>query len=175
MPSVSDIFDQLQQANATLVQAKDEIATLNTTVATIGGTVGDILTKANEANTRLTTLHQDVQNLVGLQTTANRILANINEQGLTIICILEKISKNTCALWNEAHLQTALQATTAHNTTKLVSLFETSHPEAALEFCRRETLQASIDKCCPPNAPEPVCDYQPCPTPDPVPVDNPPK
>jgi len=90
-------------------------------------------------------------------------------QNDTIICVLEKISKQTCELLNQSCLQTPLQTAIEDNTTTLAELFAATHAEAALTRDREQALRDQLEKCCPPTPPEPCCRYETCPAPGPLP------
>ena len=107
------------------------------------------------ANTKLDELITDVQGVRGL-------VAFGLEQNVTIICNLEKISKQTCELVNQATRQTAAQEAIAASTAGLKQLYELSNPAAAVEQSRLEGLRHQIEECCPPPQPEPACTYEPC-------------
>ena len=85
-----------------------------------------------------------------------------------MICALEAISRNTCAIHNEAHLQTGRQIVIAAAETALLDITRTVHPGAALDFDRREDQRRATEACCPPPADPPVCAYRPCPAPKPL-------
>ena len=139
MPSVDDVYNQLVTANTNLQTLHNDVQTVNSTLLT---GFGDLVTIGNYTN---------------------QALAHISQQDDTIICILEKISNNTCAILNEAHAQTELQTTIAAGVSSLVDMYETVNPGAALERERLAKLQAEIEACCPPPQEPPPCSYTPCP------------
>ncbi|HMD64830.1 MAG TPA: hypothetical protein VKF83_12790 [Stellaceae bacterium] len=51
------------------------------------------------------------------------------------------------------------------NLSELLDINKTAHPQAALDFARREQLRDEIERCCPPEVTPPVCTYVPCPAP----------
>jgi hypothetical protein len=104
----------------------------------------------------------------------NQALAEKVAQQTTIICQLEQISKQTCDLLSEAHVQTSLQSETAENVERLLEIERTSHPAAELELQRLEKLHHEIEKCCPPETTPPFCVHSPCPQPPPF-REQPPK
>jgi hypothetical protein len=106
--------------------------------------------------------------LVQLGTYADDALSHISKQNDTIICILEHVSQNTCALLSEAHRQTALQDLISHNMARLTEMFESAHPEAAVDLSRREELRRRIEACCPPKEEPPACSYKACDAPRPL-------
>ena len=84
------------------------------------------------------------------------------QQNVTIICNLEKISKQTCELVNQSVRQTAAQESMAATLAGMKQLYELANPEAAVEQGRLEGLRHQIEECCPPPQPDPVCKYEPC-------------
>ena len=65
-------------------------------------------------------------------------------QNATIICILEKISKQTCELLNQACLQTALQTEIAKNTVAVAEIIAMAHPETALMREREQAMRMEL-------------------------------
>lgn len=137
--------------------------------------VDDVYNQLLAANSKLDTLHNDltgvtaaINALVTLGQYTNQALYHNDQQNDTIICILEHISKNTCALLNESAIQTALQTEMEADLDGLESMFATANPAAALELKRLHELKKKIEECCPPKEPAPPCDYGPCPAPKPI-------
>jgi hypothetical protein len=95
----------------------------------------------------------------------NQALVEKIAQQTTIICQLEQISKQTCDLLSEAHVQTGLQREIAKNADRLLEIARMAHPGAELELQRLERLREEIEKCCPPETPPPFCVHTPCPPP----------
>src|SRR5438876_5213172 len=100
MPTISDVFNELVQANTRLQQV------------------------INVLDSGFVNLSQGFANLITLQNYANQALAHQADQNDTIICVLEQISRNTCNLLNEAHTQTGLQVGIRENTGTLLELFK---------------------------------------------------
>jgi hypothetical protein len=136
-------------------------------------TLDDAYNQLVEANSHLTDVHNDVQAVKASTDAVNAsVKAGFNElgqlvgfeikQNMTIICNLEKISKQTCELVNQATRQTVAQESMAATLTGLKQLYELSNPEAAVEQGRLEGLRRQIEECCPPERPEPPCKYEPC-------------
>jgi hypothetical protein len=103
-----------------------------------------------------------VQTIAALQGFQNEVLTQILKQFETIVCILERISKQTCHTLNEAHLQTEFQQSLRVNLDILVDLTKSAHPAAALEWERLAKIREQLLECCPPTPPKPVCVYEPC-------------
>jgi hypothetical protein len=156
MATVDDFYTELQGVNTRL----DDV---NSHLGTLEGLVTDV-------NNTLITGFGD---LVKIGNYTNEALYDITQQNDTIICNLEKISKQTCQLVNEAYKQTRLQTSIERGTTKLVDMFSSVHAEAALDLERRTKLKEEIDACCPPRPEPPACVYEPCKKPEPI--ETPPK
>jgi hypothetical protein len=133
----------------------------------------DFFNQLVAANSKLDTLNSQFSQLLILTAYNSYALYQNALQNDTLICILEKISKQTCELLNHACLQTPLQKTIQKNTTTLAELFAATHAEAALIREREQALRDEIEKCCPPKPPEPCCHYEPCPAPGPIPAPPP--
>ena len=134
--------------------------------------VDDVYNQLLKANSNLTSLINAVNNLTSTVVTignyTNQALYQNDQQNTTIICELEHISKNTCALLNEAAVQTTLQTAMAADLDGLEQMFATANPGAALEAERLAALKAQVEQCCPPKKPEPPCHYKPCDAPAPI-------
>lgn len=134
--------------------------------------VNDVYNQLLAANTNLTALINAVNNLTSAVVTignyTNQALYQNDQQNVTIICALEHISKNTCALLNESVVQTTLQTTMEADLDGLEQMFATANPGAALEAERLAALKAQVEQCCPPKKPTPPCDYKPCTAPKPI-------
>ncbi len=144
MASADDFFQQLKQANDKL----SDLAPLRADVEQLSSIVSAGLNQ-----------------LVTLATYDAQALYQNALQNSTIICILEKISKQTCELLNQACLQTALQTQIQKNTAAIADIVAAAHPEAALVLERERALRTELEKCCPPAQPKPCCQYVPCPAP----------
>lgn len=146
-------------------------------------TLNDAYNQLVEANSQLTNLHNDLQqiNTSAQATTSavdagftqldslvdhtNQLLTYEIEQNDTIICNLAKIAQQTCELVNQAALQTAAQQAMRADLDDLKQLYELANPTAAVEQHRLEALNRKIEACCPPPVPPPPCTYEPCPAP----------
>lgn len=171
MPSLDDVFQELQKINTNLqITHNDDLAIK---AAVDAGTAA-----TNNVRNSVDQAVQQLKLLVVGQAYTNAALFHLTQQTDTMICILEHISRNTCALLNEAHQQTGLQGAIAGNTHDILEIEETAQPGGALELARSKAAKQEIERCCPPPLPKPVCTYGPCPTPTtrlepPRPVDNP--
>ncbi len=120
------------------------------------------LKQANDKLSDLAPLRASVEQLVTLSTYQAQALYQNALQNAAIICILEKISKQTCELLNQACLQTALQTQIQKSAGEIAAIVAAAHPEAALILEREQALRSELEKCCPPPQPKPCCQYSPC-------------
>jgi hypothetical protein len=158
MPSADDLFNQLVAANNRLEDIKGDLVDVK-------GAVNGVTAAVNVVNA---TLLNGFNQLVTLGQYTNQALYQNDLQNDTIICILEHISKNTCALLNEAAIQTATQLEMERDIDTLESMFATVNAGAALEAKRLHALKEQIEKCCPPAKPAPPCEFAECPAPKPI-------
>ena len=124
----------------------------------------------------LVNLSQGFSALLGQQHFTNAALVAEIAQQKTMICELEQIASQTCQLLTESHIQTGLQRNIAHDTSRLLDITRTAHPEAELELVRLDKLREQIEKCCPPSEETPLCKHEPCKVPtdfhqEPPPID----
>ena len=160
MPSSSDFYNRLKDANTKLDGVNGRLDTVNGKLDAVLNAVNAVTNAVHQVNK---TLHWGFGQLITIGNYTNLALHENNKQNDTIICILEHISENTCALLNEAHLQTGMQKTIKENTAKLADLYAATHGEAAIARERMEALREQVEKCCPPKLPPPPCQYQACP------------
>lgn len=165
MAGINDLFNQLVIANGKLDQLHTDIN--NGTAAT-----NQVKTSVDAVKTSVDTLDNDVK-IIGAAET--QLLFHLTQQADTMICALEHISKNTCAILTQATVQTQLQTRIRDDADALLEIAETANPAAALERLRLAALRAQIERCCPPAEPEPACTYEPCRRPESVPMPNLPK
>jgi hypothetical protein len=159
MASIDDCFNQLVAANGELSQIDQGIQTLNTSI------------QAVDADVQATTaaVQAGFSQLYTIANYTNQLLLYQIQQNDTMVCYLEKITRQTCALLNEAALQTAAQQAMRADLDDLKQLYELANPAAAVEQSRLEDLKAQVEKCCPPTVPTPPCKFEPCKQPGDVP------
>ena len=167
MATIDDFYNQIETVNNNLAQIDADTKSLINLVDSCCNKTNDNLSKIIDTlNAGFGNLSQGIQNIIVQQLFTNQALKHLTEQTDTVICYLEQISKQTCELLNEAHVQTGLQTIIKDSTTTLLEFYKTVHPEATLEWERRNDLQQQILECCPPPNPEPVCRFQPCEEPE---------
>ena len=163
MASAQDILDSINGANTRL----DDV---NTKLDTVNNTLNDVKAGVNAVNNSVqqvqTVLQWGFSQLITLGQYTNQALWQNDKQNETMICILEHISQNTCAILNQATLQTRLQTAIDKNADTLADLYGATHAEADMARKREDKLRRQIEECCPPKLPPPACDYQPCPAPE---------
>jgi len=155
MATLNDAYNQLVAANAQLTTIHGDLQTVNTSVQ-------DVNTSVQATTTAVENGFAQLDTLVGY---TNQLLVYEIQQNDTIICNLAKIAQQTCALVNQAALQTAAQQAMQEDLEDLKQLYELANPAAAVEQHRLEALNRKIEKCCPPKPPTPPCVYEPCPAP----------
>ncbi len=93
----------------------------------------------------------------------NHFLGSMMNHFDTMICQLEKISKQTCYSLNELHRQTGIQKSLAKDISFILELYKQENPGAVLRIKELEELKKKIEECCPPDEKEDVfCRYIPC-------------
>jgi len=177
MASAQDVLNAVNGVNTRLDGVNTRVDGTNTRLDGIGSKVDGVNSRLDDIKNKLDlvaqalskvdkTLNWGFGQLITIGNYTNQALFENARQNDTIICILEHISKNTCELLNESHLQTGLQTVIKENTTVLAELYAVTHAEAALIREREEALKKQIEKCCPPELPVPPCNYAPCPAPE---------
>lgn len=167
MPSLDDVYTQLQNINANLQTIHGDDGLIKSSIDAVKTSVDADTAATNAVRSSVDNAVQQLKLLVVGQIFTNQVLVHLSQQADTMICALEHISKNTCMLLNEAHLQTGFQESIKKNVAALLDIAKTAHPDAAIDLCRREDLREEIEKCCPPQPAAPVCEYRPCPAPPP--------
>jgi hypothetical protein len=162
MPSVNDVYNQLLQVNTNLSSLINAVNNVQAAVNSATSAINAVQSAVTQVNG---TLNNGFDQLVTIGNYTNQALYQNDQQNVTIICALEHISKNSCALLNESAAQTLLQTAMAADIDGLENLFATVNPGAALEIERLAALKAQVEQCCPPPKPTPPCDYRPCPAP----------
>lgn len=166
---LSDI-DTHAQATTAAVQAVDsDVQTVNTSVRAVDTDVQATTTAVVAVGTDVQATTAAVQAVDTDVQYTNKLLTYQIEQNDTIICYLAKIAWQTCALLNEAALQTAAQQAMRRDLDDLKQLYELANPAAAVEQHRLEALKDQIERCCPPPKPEPPCRFEKCEQPGAVP------
>ena len=160
MASLDDAYNQLVIANQHLTAVDNDLHTVNASVQAVGADV--------QATTAA--VQTGFSELYSLVNYTDQLLQYEIAQNNTIICYLAKITQQTCALLNEAALQTAAQQAMREDLHDLKQLYELGNPTAAVEQHRLEALEEKIEKCCPPPVPEPPCKFEKCEEPGPLPT-----
>jgi hypothetical protein len=166
MASIDDCFNQLTDANGHLVAIDGDLQTVNTSVQAVNTSVQALDADINGITTAIQTGFSQLYTIANY---TNQLLLYEIQQNDTMVCYLEKITRQTCALLNEAALQTAAQQAMRADLGDLKQLYELANPAAAVEQARLEALKAQVEKCCPPPVPTPPCKFEPCKQPGDVP------
>jgi hypothetical protein len=157
-PTVADVFDQLVLVNGKLDQIN-----LSTT-----GEANAINKLDGDVNKGFKATVDALKTIAQIDIEAVKLLFHLTQQGDTMICALEHISKNTCEILNQVTVQTQIQMRLRDDADALRDIAESAYPSAALERQRLAELRAEVERCCPPEKPQPACVYEACPTHRPV-------
>jgi hypothetical protein len=168
MPTLNDAFNELQAINANMQVLHTDNAGIIAGQAAIAASIAASTAAINDVRNSVDAGTAVLHSIATLQQVTNATLLHMSRQQDAMICALEAISRNTCAIHNEAHIQTKRQTVIAAAETALLDITRTVNPVAALDLDRREDQQRAIEKCCPPPVEAPVCTYRPCPTPPPL-------
>jgi hypothetical protein len=165
MASINDVFNELQAVNAALGQIHaDGVAEISAT----DQVKDSVDTLAADVNVGFAATVNALNTIAQINIEAVKLLYHQTQQSDAMICALENISKNTCAILTQVTIQTQLQTSLRDDVDALRYIAESAHPEAALERQRHAELRAEIERCCPPDPPGPACTYEPCEQPEPV-------
>ncbi len=168
MPTLNDAFNELQAINAKLQTLHADNGALAAGQAAITAAIGVNTAAVNNVRASVDAGTAVLNAMVQLQKVTNTTLLHISRQADTMICALEAIARNTCAIHNEAHVQTLRQTVIASAETALLDITRTINPGAALDLDRRMDQQIALEKCCPPDPEPQPCHYKPCPAPPPL-------
>ena len=174
MASINDVYNQLVTVNATLSSLNADVTAGTTATNAVNASVeqldadlkGGFASTVDLLNTAVTALNS----IWAIDYANAQLLYQLTQQANTMICALEHISQNTCAILTQATIQTDLQKGIRQDTGAMLSIAETAYPAGALELRRLAEMQAEIWKCCPPTTPPPACTYEPCPKPKDIPL-----
>ena len=165
MANINDVYNQLVTVNATLSAIGADVnagtTATNKVKASVDQLDGDLKAGFAQANAALGAIE-------AIEIESVKLLFQLSQQTDTMICALEHISQNTCALLTQSVLQTALQSRMADDLDKLLAIGQSAYPAAALEGERLAAIMAEVHRCCPPELPPPACTYEPCPKPRPA-------
>jgi hypothetical protein len=157
-PTVGDVFNQLVLVNGKL----DQIDT-NTF-----GQANAINNLDGDVNKGFKATVDALKIIAQIDIEAVKLLFHLTQQTDTMICALEHISKNTCEILTQATIQTQIQMRLRDDADALRDIAESASPGAAFERQRLAALRAEVERCCPPEEPNPACTYEPCPQPKPA-------
>ena len=119
MASAADFLKELKGANTRLDGANARLDDVKTRLDAVKASTDAVRGAVDQVGN---TLQWGLVQFVALGVYTNQALAHNARQNDTIICLLEQISRHTCDLVNQAHLQTGLQTTIRENTTALAEL-----------------------------------------------------
>ena len=165
MPTLNDAFNELQAINGHLQVLHADNGSIIAGQAAIAAAIAASTAAINDVRNSVDAGTAVLNSIAHLQQVTNATLFHMSQQQDAMICALEAISRNTCAIHNETHMQTGRQTVIAAAETALLDITRTVHPAAAIDLDRREDQRRAVEKCCPPPIEPPVCAYRPCPAP----------
>jgi hypothetical protein len=165
MPSINDVFNQLVACNANLSQIHADGVAETTATTQVKASVDQLDT---DLKAGFSATVQALNIIAAIDIEAIKLLFHLTQQTDTMICALEHISQNTCAILTQVTIQTQLQTRLRDDADALRDIAEAAYPQAALEGEKLAALRAQIERCCPPQVSPPACTYQPCPQPKPI-------
>ena len=165
MPTLNDAFNELQAINGHLQVLHADNGSIIAGQAAIAAAIAASTAAINDVRNSVDAGTAVLNSIAHLQQVTNATLFHMSQQQDAMICALEAISRNTCAIHNETHIQTGRQTVIAAAETALLDITRTVHPAAAIDLDRREDQRRAVEKCCPPPIEPPVCAYRPCPAP----------
>jgi hypothetical protein len=163
MVSIDAVFHELQAQNTKLAQLHADLGAQLTATQDVGAAVNNL---DGDVNSGFGQTLQRLHDLEVITEAQAKLLYHLVQQTDTVICSLDKIAHSACGLVNYADRQTSMQAEMRDALGELRDIAETAQPAAALERHRLKALQAEVERCCPPPAMEPPCQYTPCEPPD---------
>jgi len=151
-PTVGDVFNQLVLVNGKLDQIDTNTFGQANAINNLDGDLTDGFKATVDA----------LKTIAQIDVEAVKLLFYLTQQTDTMICALEHISQNTCAILTQVTIQTQLQTTLRDDARALRDIGESAYPSAAVERHRLADLRADIERFCPPEQPKPACTYEPC-------------
>jgi hypothetical protein len=172
MASINDVFNQLVTVNATLSAIGADVNAGTTATNAVKASVDQLDTDLKAGFAQTASALNNAVALLGaialIEVEEVKILFHLTQQADTMICSLEHISQNTCAILTQSTIQTKLQTQMSDDLAGLLAVAESAYPAAALERDRLAALQAEVRRCCPPPVDPPACTFEPCPKPRPI-------
>lgn len=173
MPSINEVWEQALAINANLAIVHNDLLDLKTCCVDTNSKLDQLRVRADESNDWLeevrdllssgfATMASGFEGVHQRQDISNQILVFQARQLQTVICVLENISRNTCALVNTSDAQLRQQTEATESVGALRHMYATANPDAALVLSRADEDAARMAKCCPDKPVPPPCTYQAC-------------
>ena len=124
MPTLNDAFNELQSINSHLQTLHADNSSIIAGQAAIAAAIAASTAAINDVRNSVDVGTSVLKSIAHLQQVTNATLLHMSHQQDAMICALEAISRNTCALHNEAHIQTGRQTVIAAAETALLSNIE---------------------------------------------------
>lgn len=169
MPSIDEVFAEIQAINTNLGQLHTDIGQLTKSVERVAKGITDVLAVSNRsAQILVAGFDATNRNLIAIAERNEQALAQlsfIGRQGASILCTTEKISESTCGVWNETAAMRAHSEVIASESRDMKQTLMTAHPDAGLALLSAREHERRLNECCPEPAPPDACAYSPCESP----------
>lgn len=172
MPTINEVWEQALLINANLGTVHHDLEALTTVAEANGqrldavvGLLGEVRDTINAGFGAVATA---IDGMADRQNITNRLLVHQVEQVDTVICLLDHIARNTCTLVNDSADIVSLQRQLVRAGDGIEHMVATAAPAAGVALERARAAADRMSACCPPEASPPPCEYQPCPSPEPL-------
>lgn len=166
MPSINEVWEQAQQANAHLAVLHNDIVALEACCQEVVAGVDELATQTVETNDWLESIREVLVDGFEAMTRQSHIthelLFHSIRQREAQICQLEQIAGRLCRLLNIAAQQELHLDGVAREVPTIVNLLEHAAPAAALAVGEHRRLRNEVEACCPPPAHDPECRHDSC-------------
>lgn len=177
MPSIEDAFNEIAKINANLSQLHTDVVGLAAALGDIGNHVQAMAGEARQISRgQQRGFAVNSQNLVAIIERLDllgAIASHLAGQQESLLCASEKISLNTCQLYNLADMQGRTTSASLASLRRTESVLAYAFPAASVAETKQRELESRLEKCCPTEEPEPNCQYEPCLAPGKAPPFNP--
>ena len=125
MPTLNDAFNELQAINGHLQVLHADNGSIIAGQAAIAAAIAASTAAINDVRNSVDAGTAVLNSIAHLQQVTNATLFHMSQQQDAMICALEAISRNTCAIHNETHIQTGRQTVIAAAETALLDITRT--------------------------------------------------
>ncbi len=166
MPSLEDVGNDikglLQVVRDNTAQTNVE---LNATNAELNNVLGAVNALINVDQAGFVNLSTGLAVLIDRANESVALLDDNRKQNDTIICWLTHIAEIGCEQLHVLEASAATQQSMDHHLQRLEAITQLVHAREYVEILNDEANQARLERCCPPDVPEPRPCFEPCQSP----------